>query len=131
MPLSTDTLTAFVAMLDTVEGALEAVGYPSSPSPIARVRGTFRYVHNALIAMKGQLETREPSKVDFADIERLSETVDSLLHDKWVTDGFASVEIDWQSTYTAEAAGVLSPPTPLTLQSTVTLVKSGLAVLGK
>lgn len=129
MPLTSENLATYTAFWETIDAAVDCIPNPPPPSAVARVKGTLKNVLAQMKAMLVQLETRESAPKDEADLRWIDQTLSELLKDKWVTDGWTKIEIDWHGAKSAEAAGITIAPMPLTLQGAVSMLQQGLMTL--
>lgn len=129
MSLSASTFQPFLAQYDSIDAAFDLV--PSSPpaSALARVRGTLKNVRANLAALDGQLIGRDATNKDRSDLLRLQRALESLLEDKWVTDAFETIDLQWAAEDLADAAAVKGRPKPIRLTDAIGMISDGLAAL--
>ncbi len=129
MPLSAETLSAFLPLMEDVSGQFELMPEEAPPSASAWIKGALRTYLGTLKTIQAALEQREPKAGDQKDIEWIVVCLGALLQEKWVQDQMKGTPMNAPDAKLLEKLDLPQPADPATYDKIIDLLVAGLRAI--
>lgn len=129
MPLSAETLSAFLPLMEDVSGQFELMPEEAPPSASAWIKGALRTYLGTLKTIQAALEQREPKAGDQKDIEWIVVCLGALLQEKWVQDQMKGTLMKAPDAKLLEKLDLPQPADPATYDKIIDLLVAGLRAI--
>ena len=129
MPLSAETLSAFLPLMEDVSGQFELMPEEAPPSASAWIKGALRTYLGTLKTIQAALEQREPKAGDHKDIEWIVVCLGALLQEKWVQDQMKGTPMNAPDAKLLEKLDLPQPADPATYDKIIDLLVAGLRAI--
>ncbi len=129
MPLSAETLSAFLPLMEDVSGQFELMPEEAPPSASAWIKGALRTYLGTLKTIQAALEQREPKAGDQKDIEWIVVCLGALLQEKWVQDQMKGTPMNAPDAKLLEKLDLPQPADPVTYDKIIDLLVAGLRAI--
>lgn len=129
MPISSETLSAFLPVLEDVSGQFELMPQEAPPSASAWIKGALRTYLGTLKTIQAALEQREPKAGDQKDIEWIVVCLGAILQEKWVQDQMKGTPMTSPTAKSLEKLNLTPPADPVTYDKLIDLMVAGLRAI--
>ena len=129
MTVSSETLSAFLPLLENVSGQFELMPEEAPPSASAWIKGALRTYLGTLKVIQAALEQREPKAGDQKDIEWIAVCLGAILQEKWVQDQMKGTPMNAPDAKLLEKLDLPKPADPVTYDKIIDLLVAGLRTI--